>query len=31
VTDCAPGFVVLKCREFKPAPGEPAEDPYTLD
>jgi hypothetical protein len=31
LTNCAAGFVVLKCRQFKPAPGEPVEDPYTLD
>jgi hypothetical protein len=31
VTDCAPGFVVLKCRQYKPVPGEPEEDAYTLN
>ncbi len=30
-TDCRPGYVVRKCRQFKLAPGEPAEDPYTLN
>jgi foldase protein PrsA len=29
-TDCAKGYVVPKCRQFKPKRGEPAEDPYTL-
>lgn len=31
MTDCAPGYVVLKCRGYRPVPGEPPEDPYTLD
>jgi PPIC-type PPIASE domain len=30
-TDCSPGYVVRKCRQFKPVPGEPGEDPYTYD
>jgi PPIC-type PPIASE domain len=29
-TDCSPGYVARKCRQHKPTPGEPAEDPYTL-
>jgi foldase protein PrsA len=31
ITSCVPGYVVLKCRQYKPAPGERPEDPYTLD
>ena len=31
LTNCTAGFVVLKCRQFRPAPGEPPEDAYTLD
>ena len=32
-TNCAPGYVVYKCRGFKPPPGSPppAADPFTLD
>jgi PPIC-type PPIASE domain len=30
-TNCLPGYVVSKCRQFKPTPGERPEDPYTLD
>jgi hypothetical protein len=30
-TVCSPGFVVRNCREFKPVPGEPPEDAYTLN
>jgi hypothetical protein len=30
-TDCRPGYIVETCRQFKPAPGEPPEDPYSLN
>jgi len=30
-TDCSPGYVVRKCRQYKPTPGEEPEDPYTLN
>jgi PPIC-type PPIASE domain len=30
LTDCKVGYVVRKCRQFRPKSGEPAEDPYTL-
>jgi hypothetical protein len=30
-TTCAPGYVIRKCREYKPKPGETPEDPYTLN
>jgi foldase protein PrsA len=30
-TDCASGYVVHKCRQFKPVRGEPAEDLVTLN
>jgi parvulin-like peptidyl-prolyl isomerase len=30
LTDCSHGFVVRKCRQFRPAPGEPPEAPETL-
>ncbi len=29
-TNCRPGYVIQKCRQFRPAPGEPPEDPYTI-
>jgi hypothetical protein len=29
-TNCHVGFVVPKCRQFKPTPGERSEDAYTL-
>ncbi len=30
-TDCSPGFVIRKCRQYKPTPGEIPEDAYTLN
>ncbi len=30
-TDCSPGYVVRKCRQYKPVPGEEPEDGYTLN
>jgi parvulin-like peptidyl-prolyl isomerase len=30
-TDCSPGYVVRKCRQFKPVPGETPEDAYTIN
>jgi foldase protein PrsA len=30
-TSCAPGYVVRKCREFRPVKSEAPEDPYTMD
>jgi PPIC-type PPIASE domain len=29
-TDCLPGFVVRKCRQYHPISGEEPEDPYTI-
>jgi foldase protein PrsA len=29
-TNCRPGYVVAKCRQFKPTPTTPPEDPYAL-
>lgn len=29
-TECSPGYVVRNCRQYKPAPGELAENPYAL-
>ena len=32
MTDCSPGYVVLKCRQYRPSAAEPDnEDPYTLN
>lgn len=30
-TDCSPGYVVRKCRQFKVTPATPGEDPYSLN
>jgi hypothetical protein len=30
-TDCSPGYVVRKCRQFRSAPGERGEDAYTFN
>ncbi len=30
-TDCSPGFVIRKCRQYQPLAGEEPEDAYTLD
>jgi hypothetical protein len=30
-TDCMPGFVVRKCRQYVPVKGEAPEDPTTID
>jgi hypothetical protein len=30
-TNCRPGYVVRKCRQFKRSPGETPEDPYTIN
>jgi parvulin-like peptidyl-prolyl isomerase len=29
-TDCSPGYVIHKCRQFKAPSASPPEDPYTL-
>lgn len=31
ITDCMPGYVIRKCRQYKPLKGEEPEDLYTVD
>ena len=30
-TDCTPGYIVRKCSQYTPHPGEPPENPETLN